>query len=338
MQMGVQVDRAEDAFAADLEVAGEIQGADWSLDRRDNSSFIKTAALLEAGEKVRWAADGAILTTTSSGFDAARWELKKPRVGLYEPWMANMDTGWTQWVLDEFRVPYSLLRNDDFRQGGLRSRFDTIVLASQSMSSLLHGYREGEFATRRTGETSTPQRPEFTGGIGLAGAAELQQFVRAGGTLVAFDNASDLPVQLFPLPLRQIVEAGDSGAGSGYYIPGSIIRITVDTKQPIAFGMPEEAFAFQSGGQAFDVTLTATYTNPEFQARRVASYATKNLLASGWVSGERLVLGKPILVDASYGRGRVVLFGFRPQFRGQSFGTFKLLLNTIYLGSAAVLR
>jgi hypothetical protein len=337
MQMGVQVDRAEDTFAADLESAGDIQPADLSLDRRDNSSFIKTAALLDAGEKVRWAADGAILTSNSPGFDTARWELKKPRLGLYEPWMPNMDAGWTQWVLDEFRVPYTLIHNEDFRKGGLRSRFDTIVFASQSMSTILHGFREGELATRRAGETSTPQRPEFTGGIGLAGAAELQQFVRAGGTLIAFDNASDLPVQLFPLPLRQLIQSsGEAESTSGYYSPGSIIRISVDRKQPIAFGMPEEAFAFQSGGQAFDITLLSTHTNPEVQVRKIASYAAKNLLASGWVSGERIVLGKPILVDATYGQGRVVLFGFRPQFRAQSFGTFKFLLNAVYLGSAVV--
>jgi hypothetical protein len=69
----------------------------------------------------------------------------------------------------------------------------------------------------------------------------------------------------------------------------------------------------------------------------VAKYASSNLLASGWVSGEKAVLGKDILLDVRHGKGRVVLFGFRPQFRGQSHGTFKLLLNAVYLGSAKAL-
>ena len=120
-------------------------------------------------------------------------------------------------------------------------------------------------------------------------------------------------------------------ASTAYYSPGSIIRIIVDTKSPIAFGMPAEAFAFQSGGQAYEITLGKSVT-------AVASYASKNLLGSGWVSGESAVLAKPILIDARYGQGRVLLFGFRPQFRGQSFGTFKLLLNSIYLASSQALE
>jgi ribosomal protein S18 acetylase RimI-like enzyme len=71
--------------------------------------------------------------------------------------------------------------------------------------------------------------------------------------------------------------------------------------------------------------------------KAVAKYAAHDVLASGWFSGEPAVLGKDILVDARHGRGHVVLFGFRPQFRGQPYGTFKFLLNAIYLGSASAL-
>jgi hypothetical protein len=241
-------------------------------------------------------------------------------------------------VLDEFRVPFTLIRNQDFSSGGLRARFDTIVLASQSMASILHGYRDGESTSRRStvGELPILQRPEYTGGIGLPGAAELQQFVRAGGTLVALDEAGELPVQLFPLPVRPLLSpTGERETADGaYYSPGSIIRIIVDSKNPIAFGMPREAFAFQNGGQAYEITLTKEANTKSRNITAVANYASKNLLGSGWISGERTVLARPILVDATYGQGRVVLFGFRPQFRGQSFGTFKFLLNAVYLGSA----
>ena len=48
--------------------------------------------------------------------------------------------------------------------------------------------------------------------------------------------------------------------------------------------------------------------------------------------------GNQALVEARYGKGRVVLFGVRPQFRGQSYGAFKFLLNAIYLTSAQPLR
>jgi len=345
MQMGVTVDRIEEPFAADFRPVSEIATRDPSLEHRENSSFIATAELLARNQKVRWARDGKILVEGSEGFGKGAYELKRPRLALYEPWSANMDAGWTQWVLDTFRVTYTLARNDDFRKGELSAKFDTILLASQSTTSILHGFRDGEKTAGRTlaspGDAPSLQRPEFTGGIGLAGAMHLEQFVMQGGMLIALDAAADLPVQLFPLPVRGLLRSQEGSredaAPTGFYSPGSLLRMTVDTTNPIAFGMPAEAFGFSSGGQAYEITLVPEVNKGAREVRSVAKYAKEKLLASGWISGERAVLGKDILLDVRYGKGRVVLFGFRPQFRGQSYGTFKLLLNAIYLGSAEVL-
>jgi hypothetical protein len=159
---------------------------------------------------------------------------------------------------------------------------------------------------------------------------------------VAFDEATDLAVNLFPLSLRSVLARPEGTepdqADSGYYCPGSILRITVDNSHPVAFGMPQDAMAFQSGGRAWEVSLLSEFNKGDRAVRSVARYATRNLLASGWLSGERLVAGRTILAEARHGRGRVILFGFRPQFRGQSFGTFKFVLNSVYLGSAKPLR
>jgi hypothetical protein len=125
---------------------------------------------------------------------------------------------------------------------------------------------------------------------------------------------------------------GESTAG--YYCPGSIIRINVDNTHPVAFGMPAEALAFQSGGQAWEASVVPEHNKNSRLVRSIATYATRDLLASGWVSGEGAVLGKIIAAEARYGDGRVLLFGFSPQFRGQSFGTFKMVLNSIYWASA----
>jgi hypothetical protein len=241
-----------------------------------------------------------------------------------------MDAGWTQWLLDQFAVPYELVRNEQIRAGGLRGRFDVIILAQQSMQSILHGTPE---ATKlRTGETAR-QRPEFAGGIGLEGARQLEEFVRAGGTLIAFDSATELPLSLFPLDVRPGLRGGAQPEQGGWFCPGSILRMTADTKHPIAFGMPAEHYATSTGGQFFEIEETASLQRPRVFIR----YAAKNLLASGWVSGERVVAGKAAAVEAPLGEGRVVLFGFRPQFRGQTFGTFRLVLNAIYLSAATPL-
>ena len=217
--------------------------------------------------------------------------------------------------------------------------FRSVILAGQSVQSILNGFRDGEYSADRfdRGEERlrqvSVQRPEYVGGIGLAGLANLERFVRDGGMLIALDTASELPIQFFPLSLRNVVRS-PGGEGGGFYSPGSLLRLTVDTTHPLAMGMPKEAICFSSGGEAFEISLAEGYNKGEREIRSVARFAEKNLLASGWVSGERQVLGKHALVEARHGRGRVVLFAFRPQFRGQPHGTFKLLLNAVYLGSA----
>ncbi|MDW8353614.1 MAG: M14 family metallopeptidase [Bryobacterales bacterium] len=348
LQMGVRVERIEKPFEAELELAGEIAAPAPSLDPRENSSFLVVADLLDRGVRVRRASDGRFLVEGRDGVEAfatAAYELRRPRVALYQPWIASSDTGWTQWLLDSYKIPYQLVYNEDLRKGGLRSRFDSLLLASLSAEAILNGNRYGEPATPRNRpyeyDPKSVQRPEYTGGIGPSGLAELERFVREGGTLIALDDATELPVRFFPLPVHNVVRttamsepAEARTPAPSFYCPGSLLRATVDTAHPLAFGMPEQTVVFSTGGHAFEIALLEEFRRGEHAVRSVVRYADKDLLASGWVTGERAVLGKPILLEVSHGQGRVVLFGFRPQFRGQTFGTFKLLLNAIYLASA----
>jgi hypothetical protein len=339
-QMGVAVERIDAPFEADLVTEERIRVPEPSLDRKENSSFVATLDLLERGTRVRWAADGAILVegrVSPDTFSEAAYEVRRPRLALYQPWVANMDQGWTQWVLDHFKVPYTLVHNEDFCKGGLRERFDTILLAQQGSTSILHGEAEGQPWAGRDQmpdelRAKTLQRPEYTGGIGIEGLYHLDAFVRAGGTLIALGSATDLPMEFFPLPVRNTQRSPASS--DRFFCPGSLLRIRVDTSHPLAFGMPEEAIAFSTGGFAFETTMLTEFNEGEREVRGVAQYTKTDLLASGWISGEKSVLGKDLLMEARHGRGRVVLFGLRPQFRGQSFGTFKFLLNAIFLGSA----
>ncbi|MGA2589653.1 MAG: M14 metallopeptidase family protein [Bryobacteraceae bacterium] len=362
MQMGVSIDRIDDRFDADLEPVSEFRahgsvagkGGILLLDHRENDAFLAMSFFMDREGAVRWSSDGAIVVDSAYVENAARannfarqfsvsvtlaetapkpvFELRRPRVGLYQSWTANSDEGWTEWLLDRYHVPYTLLHNDDFDKGELRGRFDSIVMASETVQTILNGWRNGELSFRREGGQSqmVVQRPEYTGGIGPEGVAQLQKFVREGGTLIALDTAAELPVQLFPLPLVNV-------GGPPFSCPGSLVRLTVDPSQPLAFGMPKEAIAFVTGGEAFDITLAPEYNKGEREVRVAARFAAKDLLASGYMSGEKAVLGKPALVEARFGQGRVVLFAFRPQFRGQPFGTFKFLLNAVYLASARVM-
>jgi hypothetical protein len=288
---------------------------------------------MQMGVKVEKVADASNLQTEPLPLldrAVAPWPARG-RVGVYEPWNANMDAGWTRWMLDEFGIKHDALRNPDIRKGGLRGRYDAIILAQQPLVSMLHGFREGESAGFRDQKPAkSRQRPEYEGGIEVEGASALLEFVREGGTLLAFDTATQLPLQLFPIGVRGTLSSSGEGSGSnGWYCPGSLLRVKVDTSHPLAEGMPAEAIVVSTGGEAFDIRLLGEFNKEDRAITAVVRYADANLLASGWLSGERAALGKPAMVEVRLGKGRVVLYGFRPQFRGQSWGTFRLILNAL---------
>ena len=233
------------------------------------------------------------------------------RIGLYKSYDATMDEGWTRWVFDTWKVPYLPLVDSIVRAGKLKDKFDVIVLPDQSPREILEGL-------------SAPRYPApYAGGIGPDGAEALRQFVLEGGTLVALNEASRFAVQALLLPVRNVLEAVPE---EDFYAPGSIFRLELDATHPVARGVSHETAAWFQGGPAFDV-LDSTVVrvigrwpdNPE------------RVLLSGWVLHPERVAGKASLVEVRQGTGRVILFGFRPQYRGQSLATYPLLFNSLQL-------
>ncbi|HEX8559061.1 MAG TPA: M14 family zinc carboxypeptidase [Pyrinomonadaceae bacterium] len=231
------------------------------------------------------------------------------RLALYRSWTGSMDEGWTRWLFDTFNVPYASLRDAEVRAGGLRSKYDVIVLPSMRLREIVEG---------RAKETAPA---EFTGGVTEAGVANLRRFVEEGGTLVCWDDSTDFAIKSFDLPVRNVL---DGVRPSEFYCPGSVLRVEVETAHPLARGFAPQADVYFVNSAAFDVTDPA-------RARVVARYAARKeeVLRSGWLLGAERLAGRAALVEATLGRGRVVLFGFRPQHRGQTWGSFPLIFNAV---------
>jgi hypothetical protein len=230
------------------------------------------------------------------------------RLALYKGWTGSMDEGWTRWLFDTFNVPYTSLRDADVRAGKLSAKYDVIVLPSMRLREIVEG---------RAKETAPA---ELTGGITEAGVANLRRFVEEGGTLVCWDDSTELPLKHFNLPVRNVLEGLRP---ADFYGPGSVLRVEVETSHPLARGYGAQTDAYFVNSAAFEVTDAS-------KARVVARYAGKEgVLRSGWLLGADKLAGRAALVEATLGRGRVILFGFRPQHRGQTWGTFPFIFNAI---------
>jgi hypothetical protein len=248
-----------------------------------------------------------------------------PRVALYRSWNANMDEGWTRWVLDELGIPYTTVTDSVVRAGALAERFDVVILPSESPAAIRNGRRPG----------MAP--PRYTGGLRGDGAASLKDFLEAGGTVIALGEAAAYAISDLGAPgtVAQPVARGRgeiSGAGGPrgptphFSAPGSIFEVEIAGGHPIASGMD---------------SATAVYfiSTPILDAgpgdRVIAEYPRgRNPLLSGFVEGVELLEGHPALLEAPVGRGRAILFAFRPQHRGQTNATYKLLTNAILYGAA----
>lgn len=229
------------------------------------------------------------------------------RVAIYKSWEEPSEEGWTRWVFDRYGMKYDTLHDADVRRGRLADRYDVIVFQSQDSSSITDGFEAG----------TVP--PEYTGGLGEQGVAALKAFVEAGGRIVAIEDAWAFAAKLFALPVASAVEGLRN---TEYYIPGSILKLDLDSTSELAAGMEMRTIAwYGTGSVAFQVS------DPGM--RVAARYGSPEPLLSGWVLGGEKVAGKPAILEAAVGRGSVVLFGFQPNYRGQTVATFPLLFNAL---------
>ncbi len=344
--LGVSAQAVGPPFTADLEpvseaapVPGRLVGAGplFAFDH-GNAGLVALGRLVQGGVPARWALQpftsdghsfpaGTLLVPASArghllpltrelglvahGVAASPPSLllRKPRVGLYASWVPSMDEGWTRFVFEkEAGLVYVTLHDADVRAGRLRERFDAIVLPDQAPATILNGHAPG----------SMPE--EYTGGLGKAGVEALRTFVEAGGTLVTLDSASLFAIEQLRLPVANGLATLDSAS---FYCPGAILE-TAAEPSPLTHGLDRTVPVWFESSPAFDVT----------GGTAVLRYEGEDPLLSGWLLGGAHLRGRAALVDVPLGRGRVVLFGFRPQYRAQSWLTYVPFLNALYLSAA----
>jgi hypothetical protein len=210
-------------------------------------------------------------------------------------------------------MKYSSLKDSDIRAGNLRAKFDCIVIPAQGVQQILNGLSKERFPA------------EISGGLGASGVDALKKFVEEGGTIITLNEASNFAIEQLGAPVKNVLEGVPA---KDFYCPGSILKIKFDAASPLARNAPtlesttDETVAWVENSLAFETTGG--------DARAVARFAdSKELLLSGWLLGAEKIANKAAIVEAKRGRGRIIMFAFRPQYRGQSVATFPFLFNAI---------
>lgn len=300
--MGVDVEALEKPFTGALvreESAGTSPAESFAA--ADTDSWLTINRIWKTGGAV-WR--DPVTGNFAESQDGAGWkQVRRPRIGLYKSFVPAADEGWTRWLLEQFEFRYASVGNREIQAGHLRDRFDVLVFPDQPVSELEDGFAKG----------AMPE--EFTGGLEDTGASALREFAAQGGTLIFLNRSTAYAAEVLGVKAKNVV-AGISNRE--FYAPGSLLNVVLDTHHPLTLGLPREIAIWSEHSPAWEV-----------DGQAIARYPDGQILASGWLLGAKLLAGRSALIDAPMGKGRVILFGMRPQYRGQSYQTFKLFFNAL---------
>jgi hypothetical protein len=301
--------------------------------------------------------------------DVPHHEAKAAHIGLWVPWADTDSIGWIRYILDQRKIPYTYLRDEDIRAGALRDRFDVV----------LYGHVDLELAEQIQGlpkawgpmpYKKTPQTPSFgtpaetddiTGGIGWEGVGQLQKFVEAGGLMITLGSGSMLPLEggmvrgvrraSGGVP-RSTAGGGTSSASAAQNAatrtPGAHVRVTFDrTDHPLAYGYPERTYVFRQNFPLYEIPrhwlrmayCTTCLDGPQDRSGIVLEWGDRDgapFVVSGQAWGEERLIGLPAILDMPAGRGHIVMFNFNPFHRDLNRGDQRLVWNAILNWQAIV--
>ena len=268
--------------------------------------------------------------------DTPKLKLKPIRIGLYDQYGGLMPAGWDRWLFEQYEFPFEIVRPQMLDAGDLKSRFDVLVFTDGAFQHGGGGRPQG----MQTSQPKPDDIPEqYRSWLGIISEdktiPQLKKFVEAGGAIVTIGSSTGM-AQLLGVPVSDyLTEMGANGkehhlSGEKFYIPGSLLQVAVDNKNPLAFGMPDKMDVLYDNSPVFKLQPDAE----QKQTSPVAWFPNATPLQSGWAWGQHYLNGGTAIAEASVGEGKVILLGPEVTFRGQPHATFKFLFNSVYYGSA----
>jgi hypothetical protein len=333
------------------------------LSHASNNAFIAVNRLINAGHTVLWTqqGDGGFVVTAPrdalvkaatelgvnfdmppSGLNTTNAiKLRKLRIALADQYGGSMPSGWTRWLLEQYEFPFEVVFPKALDAGNLGSKYDVIIFPSGVGPAAPGegGGRGGRGGGSGQGGGNIPA--EYADMVGSYTAAEttpqLKKFLDEGGTILAVGRSAMSLAQLLQLPIgNHLIERSSDGGtrpvpSEKYYVPGSVLRVAVDTSAPVAHGVTNPVDVFFDNSPVFRLDPDATLKG----VRPVAWFDTATPLRSGWAYGQGYLEGGVQIVDATVGKGKLLLFAPEITFRAQPAGTFKFLFNGINLAARA---
>ena len=305
---------------------------------------------------------GLEFTSVASTPEVPRHAARVPRIGVWVPWADTDSIGWIRYSLDQRKIPYAYLRDEDIRAGALRNQIDVLIYGhvDLELAEQIQGLPKawGPMPFKKTPQTpafGTPaESDDITGGIGWQGLTKLQSFVDDGGLLITLGSGSMLALEGGIVRGVRRVSGGvprssqgggsDSAAAAMESVtrtPGAHVRATfARPDHPLAYGYPVRTTVFRQNFPLYDAPrrwlrmayCTTCLDGPLDRSSVVVEWGDRDgapLLVSGQVWGDAGLIGRPAVLDMPSGKGHVVIFNFNPFHRDLNRGDQRLVWNAM---------
>lgn len=257
--------------------------------------------------------------------------VKIPRIALVETYFHDMDAGWTRYIFDSYFIPFKVIRPGDFETINFRKEFEVVIFPDVNRSILMNGKwkYQGKYYI-------SEYPPGYSKGIGQKGLNRLMDFMENGGIIISWGESASLftgtlkvklsesETEEFQLPFEDISTRLKK---EGFYCPGSLLKLKLLAGHPITLGMGKSAGVFRRSGLVFETYIPSF----DMDRRVIGKVSERDILLSGYCEKVSGIADKTLLLWLKKNRGQLVLFGFNPQFRASTNGSFKLVFNSILL-------
>ncbi len=269
------------------------------------------------------------------------FELRRPRIGLWDRYGGSMTSGWDRYLLERFEFDFDLVFPQRLDRGDLTADFDVLVFPDGAIPGTDRGGRGGYSGMRSGAGSGQPEVPEEyrdrTGSVTVTETVpRLLEFIRAGGTVIALGSSAVL-AEHAGLPVGNHLVDPVDGERLGmdeFFIPGSLLSVRLEPGSPLVHGLPDRLDFLFSRDTVFRLRAGAAARG----VRRIGWFDRDAPLRSGWAWGQERLEGGTIFFEAAQGQGKLYAFASDITYRAQTHGAFGLLFNGIFLGAAESVR
>jgi hypothetical protein len=271
---------------------------------------------------------GADLIATEQKTFSQMKKINALRVGLWDTYGGSMPSGWMRWIMEQFHFNAEIIYAQDIDKGNLNSKYDVILFVGGAMPPL-------SGARSWSGPKPEELPDEFKKTTGYItkekSIPQLKAFIENGGSIITIGSSTLLANHL-NLPVSDALTEMASGKerklpNEKFYIPGSIMQVTLDPTHHAAWGMKSLADVYFDDSPVFKIKPDALAKG---EIKPIAWFGSDKTLRSGWAWGQSYLKDGVAAFSAGIGKGNVYAFGPEITFRAQSHGTFKFIFNLMY--------